>query len=182
MKPSSLVVIVRGALGVLAATGSASCFDPVHSRAVEELGDEKPGVPEGALHRPGQPCMACHGGDGPGGDFAFAGTVYQTRNSATPLVNASVSVTDSSSVSVTKTMLTNAAGNFFLEKDRWESPKLPLFVEIVSGQTSKPMLTRIGRNGGCGFCHYSNDLDDPTKGDNDPTHMPPVFLEDPPPP
>jgi hypothetical protein len=177
MRRSSLVSV---AFGALAATASASCFDPVHSRAVEELGDEKPSVPEGPLHRPGQPCMTCHGGDGPGEpDYAFAGTIYAVRNGATPLAGVTVTLTDASGV--TKTLSSNEAGNFFLEKELWESVKLPVFVELSNGTKVKPMKTRIGRNGGCAFCHYSNVLDDPTKGDNDRTHMPPVYLEELPP-
>jgi hypothetical protein len=60
------------ALG-LAAVG---CDDPVHDDAVTALGGEDPNVPIGALHRPGQPCLVCHGGSGPAAlAFSVGGTV-----------------------------------------------------------------------------------------------------------
>ena len=42
------------------------------------------GISPGPTHRAGQQCLVCHGGDGPGPDFAFAGTIYATRNDSEP--------------------------------------------------------------------------------------------------
>lgn len=159
------------------ATTMASCFDPVHSDAVDELGGEAPGVPTGETHRPGQPCTTCHGGSGPGSpDFAVAGTIYEARDSAKVLPGVTVVLTDSSNPPQTRTERSNEAGNFYIETDRW-SPTFPLFVVMkFPGEPDKKMLTRIGRNAGCAFCHYAP-LNDRTAGDDSPTHMPPVYMK-----
>lgn len=172
--PSSTSFSFRIATFV-AATAAASCLDPVHSDAVDELGGEAPGVPEGETHRPGQPCTTCHGGSGPSSrEFSVAGTIYDRRNSPTASSGVSIVLTDSSQPAQTRTEVSNEAGNFYIAKDRW-SPTFPLFVTLKLDGEEKKMLTRIGRNGGCAFCHYAP-LEDRTAGDNSPTHMPPVYM------
>ena len=54
------------------------CFvDPVHDEQVAALGPEPAGESPGPLHRPGQPCLVCHGGLGPAHQsFSVAGTVF----------------------------------------------------------------------------------------------------------
>lgn len=161
---------------LVVATATASCFDPVHSDAVDELGGETAGVPTGETHRPGQPCTTCHGGSGPASpELSVAGTIYDSRNSPTALSGVSIVLTDSSQPPQTRTEVSNAAGNFYIEQDRW-SPTFPLFVTLKFNGEEKKMLTRIGRNGGCAFCHYAP-LKDRTAGDNAPTHMPPVYMK-----
>ena len=56
----------------------AACdMDPVHANLVSQLGSEAPGIPKGEYHRAGQPCVVCHGDDGPASTkFAVAGTVF----------------------------------------------------------------------------------------------------------
>src|SRR6185437_13022232 len=77
---------------VLAPTG---CNDPVPDDEVASLGPEDPNVPPGPLHRPGQPCMACHDGTGPASlAFATAGTIFQDMPDTTPLVAGRVQITD----------------------------------------------------------------------------------------
>ena len=47
-----------------AASALAACVDESHELQVQALGAEVPGVPMGPLHRPGQPCLVCHGDQG----------------------------------------------------------------------------------------------------------------------
>lgn len=153
-------------LTALGATASTSCFDPVHSDEVDALGPEVNGVSPGPNHRPGQPCRVCHGGQGPASpEFSIAGTVYAKRGKPQPQRGVEVVVTDANGV--TKTAVSNDVGNFYIPIDAW-SPTFPVTVELNASGTVKPMITPIGRNGGCGFCHYG--------ADNEKTHMPPVFL------
>jgi hypothetical protein len=147
---------------------AAACYDPTHLDAVANLGDEPdPNVPQGANHRPGQPCLTCHGGDGPAeSEFAVAGTLYEVRGGSKPLVSGSVIVTDAKNDS--RTLRSNEAGNFFIAKSEWE-PTFPLRVAIESNEIRREMVTSIGRDGGCGTCHRS-------AGDR--SNMPGVFLRD----
>ena len=76
----------RKNLLLIAAGAVFACGDPTHDRAVEVLGGEAPGVPEGPLHRPGQPCVTCHGDSGPAsGEFSLAGTVYALLIASEPV-------------------------------------------------------------------------------------------------
>ena len=81
-------------LGLTLALASA-CYDPVHQDDVAALGDEDPNVAPGAFHRPGQPCLTCHSGSGPGDAiFSIAGTAYQVRGGTLPLDSAMITITD----------------------------------------------------------------------------------------
>lgn len=163
--------LARGAAALVAlgaAWGSTSCIDPVHSDAVAALGGEVSGQRPGPSHRPGQDCLVCHGGSGPGSpDFTVAGTVYATRGSTTPLGGVNVVLTDANNA--TKTVVSNGAGNFYITASQW-SPATPIAVKLEYGDKTKVMKSRIGGFGGCALCHYG--------ADNDPTHMPPVFMSD----
>lgn len=157
----------HAALVVALALGAA-CANPVHADAVAALGDEKPGVPTGQTHRPGQPCSVCHGGDGPGPDFAVAGTIYETRGGDQALKGVTVTLIDAKGDS--RAPVTNEAGNFYLPVEEW-SPTFPLFVTLsYPGAVAKAMETRIGGNIACAYCHHG--------ADGDPSHMPPVFLKE----
>src|SRR5450432_160855 len=58
-------LVVRAMLaGTVLVCALVGCGDPVHDTAVSALGPEAPGVPKGPLHRPGQPCVLCHGPQG----------------------------------------------------------------------------------------------------------------------
>ena len=91
MTRAGLFVIVAAAL----AAAAAGCKDPVHDDAVSALPPEDPSVPPGPLHRPGQPCLVCHDGGGPGSlVFGTAGTIFQDQTDLTPLVAATVQLSD----------------------------------------------------------------------------------------
>jgi hypothetical protein len=128
----------------------ASCMNPVHDEAVLALGDEVAGVREGPTHRPGQPCLTCHGGLGPGPEFETAGTVYDTLGSTAPAANVKVTLTDATGKTVELT--TNTVGNFYVDANRFTAT-YPLRVKIAGGGVSQPMLTRVGRRSGCADCH-----------------------------
>lgn len=150
--PASFRVLLGALLlGGLLGT-SASCMNPVHSDAVAALGDEVSGVREGPTHRPGQPCLVCHGGDGPGPDFAMAGTVYEKLGTATPSVNTEVVLTDATGS--THTEKTNSVGNFYIQANRW-TPTYPVSVLVQRDGVKQNMLTRIGRQTACATCHKS---------------------------
>lgn len=107
----------------------AGCGDPVRSNAIDALGDEAPGVKPGPLHRPGQPCVLCHDGNGPGNIvLAFGGTVYQNQSGPRiPMVGAIVHFRDS--VGRNYWTATNCAGNFFVVDGDY-TPSWPVFVKI----------------------------------------------------
>jgi hypothetical protein len=122
-----------------------SACDPVVDNAVDQLGDEKPGVKTGPFHRPGQPCLLCHDGD-----FSIAGTVFERPKGTAPAANAVVVLENADGSK--RQVETNAAGNFYLESEHYR-PIFPLKVEVqYRGQTAT-MHTLIGREGSCGACH-----------------------------
>ena len=156
-------------------SGLSSCGDPVHEAEVNALGPEAPGVPHGPTHRPGQPCLTCHGGLGPGNPtFVVAGTIYLNEyvpgtSSYAPLVGGDVHLVDANGL--TYDAITNSVGNFYVTQDEW-SPTFPLGnvhpdgsptgIDISvapAGQPTNatPMTTSIDRGGvyaSCAYCHF----------------------------
>ena len=164
-RPARVVALM---LAVAGASASTSCIDPVHSDAVAALGSETAGVGRGPRHRPGQPCLTCHGGMGPASpEFSVAGTVYTARDGAAPLGGVTVAVTDARNE--TRLLVSNDAGNFYIAAANW-APVTPLSVQLQYGGKTKVMKSHIGGTGACAVCHYG--------ADNQPTHMPPVFMSD----
>jgi hypothetical protein len=127
----------------------AACEDPVHDGWVDALGPEQGST--GPTHRPGQPCLACHGGSGPGKQqFAFGGTVYkEDKEDGFPGVD--VQLTDASGA--VRHVTTNEVGNFYLSHDDWE-PIYPVHVSISIQDVKADMGTHIGRDGSCASCHF----------------------------
>jgi hypothetical protein len=140
-------------LVVLALSALVACVDATHDEQVQALGDETPGVPRGPLHRPGQPCLTCHGGLGPAShQFSVGGTVYAVRAQSAPAVGAQVQIEDINGSVYTAT--TNAAGNFYVPIDTWQ-PTYPTQMQVSLGGLSQQMATHAGRNGSCAGCHTS---------------------------
>jgi len=135
------------ALGALVLTCS---LDPVHDEAMADLGGEAPGVPQGPLHRPGQPCLVCHDGSAASPAMSVGGTIYAVLGNQAPLAGASVVLTAEDGSMFTAT--TNAAGNFYVEQTRWQ-PVYPLRVSVGFGGLTAVMTTIIGRDGSCATCH-----------------------------
>jgi hypothetical protein len=140
----------------VAVAALSACSDPVHTHQVDALGGEQPGVPEGPLHRPGQPCNVCHGEYGPAdSEFAFAGTVYVDSVGKVPLPDARVTLIDAKG----KTYETgaNCVGNFFIMKTDYQ-PTWPVWTTIFYGMMGgqpipKEMSSPIQREGSCATCH-----------------------------
>jgi hypothetical protein len=154
------MVIVSRARLVLLAAGSAAafaCADPVHDQTVDSLGPETPGVPPGPLHRPGQPCLACHGGDGPASlQFSVGGTVYAVRDQPAPALGPCVQIEDIDGDFWTSAP-TNDAGNFFVAETDF-APNFPIRLSLVtcsSGVILQQMQTYAARDGSCADCHSS---------------------------
>jgi hypothetical protein len=148
----------------LACAAVGACGDPVHDNEVTALGPEAPGVSPGPEHRPGQPCLVCHGGEGPASaQFSFGGTVYQIPVAKVGYEGATVQITDVNKNVATAT--TNSVGNFYILASDF-TPTYPVDVELEQGSSyNNPMLTHIGRNGSCAWCHF-----DPT-GPSTPGHV-----------
>jgi hypothetical protein len=144
-----LALAALTASGAFAALASTAC-DPVHDEAVTSLGDEKAGVSPGPLHRPGQPCLVCHGGSGPGPDFTMGGTVFQTKGSETPVQGATVHI--ESKNGETHDSVTNEVGNFYFSSREF-IPTYPLVVTVSKGEVTQKMSTHVGRDGSCAGCH-----------------------------
>ena len=136
----------------LALVALAGCQDPVHNGEVDALGPESPGVSPGPLHRPGQPCLTCHGGSGPAAtQFTMGGTIYQSAADKTPLGGATVEITDPNNNKFD--VETNAAGNFFITPSDF-NPGYPAHATVSYNGVTATMLTHIGRDGSCSDCHF----------------------------
>lgn len=146
---SSTIVLVAAAAASLAAL---AC-DPVRSDAVDALGGNTPGVRNGPLHRPGQPCLLCHDGAlGNPQQFSVAGTVYVDADGQTPAENAVVTLTPAKGAAYKTT--TNAAGNFYIRPNEL-TPTYPMQVSVTYNGTSVDMTALVGRDGSCAGCHKS---------------------------
>jgi hypothetical protein len=134
-----------------------ACGDPIQSNLEADLGPESPKVRPGPLHRPGQPCTVCHGdnyGFGAPPKWSVAGTVYTALNVADPATTATVTITDANGKK--QALVTNAAGNFYVDTKRF-APVYPLRVTVEApGHAPAPMKTLINGSGSCADCHRGN--------------------------
>jgi len=158
MSPLGLALL----LVPLAAVAAACDADPVHTAAVNALGPEVQGIPKGEYHRAGQPCVTCHGGEGPANTvFTLAGTVfYGPANTSPPIGvgNVSVVLEDDSLSQPPGPITTNCVGNFYIQSSDWPGhPEFPVLVSIQGqpeNQNLAPaMQSHIGRDGSCSDCH-----------------------------
>jgi cytochrome c553 len=158
MRPAKVATLLAAGLG-LTALAAACNTDPVHSDAVNALGPEVSGIPQGQYHRAGQPCVTCHGDEGPAStQFTMAGTVfYGPANTANPIGVGNVMVTLEDDTQSVYTAVTNCVGNFWVTSDQWPGhPQFPVLVTIAGtvGTYSAPsMQSHIGRTGSCADCH-----------------------------
>jgi hypothetical protein len=130
----------------------AACVDEEHELQVGALGGEAPGVSPGPLHRPGQPCLVCHGSEGPSShSFVIAGTVYAVQGQSAPAPGVQVFLEDQTGSTVS--LNTNEAGNFYIPTGEW-SPIFPMWVpQMTMGQNGTAMQTHIARAQSCADCH-----------------------------
>jgi hypothetical protein len=156
---------VLGIAGVAAGVAGSACVDTVHDNEVAALGPEV-GSP-GPDHRPGQPCLVCHGGSGPASLVLSAGgTVVDTQGQSAPAAGAIVIIEDIDGNFHSSTTTDN--GNFFVTATDFK-PHYPTQMTVTSadGTISQSMLTHSSREGSCAACHQ------PTVG---PTSPGPVYL------
>jgi hypothetical protein len=160
---------VRAAAALLLALAVCGCYPfPPEAETADALGPEAPGVSTGPLHRPGQPCLVCHGDNYQRGGVVFevAGTVYRRAGDEDGQVGADVVMTDADGR--TFTARTNLAGNFTVEVDTALSaprqrdegqldidfaPTFPLVVEVDADGEERHMRSAIYREGSCSACH-----------------------------
>ena len=140
-------------LAIGAVLVSVGCGDPVHDQLVTSLGAEDPSVAPGPTHRPGQPCLACHGDLGPAKlAFTIGGTAYAVQGKPLPLVGGIVQVGGQDGHSVNLT--TNVAGNFFVTSSDFV-PTYPTrnFVWSADAKQQAVMFSLANREGSCATCH-----------------------------
>jgi len=154
--------VTLAAFGLSAAL--SGCANPVQDARIAELGPEDPGVPPSEIHRPGQPCLLCHGPyKGAGPEMSVAGTIYGYSWDANnpdpiPVEGVTIEISDSNGTAPATPPKTNCAGNFYLTTTDY-NPSFPLRVAIrypVDGEKDgqrHSMGTRISRDGSCGSCH-----------------------------
>jgi hypothetical protein len=127
------------------------CADPTKEAAIEALGGEALGVPEGPLHRPGQPCILCHDGD-TAREMAIAGTVYWALDSRAPAPGTRVDMADS--VGNKQVAITNCAGNFFVLPEDLVV-QYPFWVKLSApGASEITMDSPVNGDGSCATCHH----------------------------
>jgi hypothetical protein len=152
MSPSDHRLIVASlSLALACAPAVLAPVDPEREARVAALGPEDPRVPEGPLHRPGQPCALCHDGRDEAAAFTVAGTVYRDIASSVPLVDGDVALVDSAGNRFTSR--TNCVGNFYTSKYQF-NPVLPFWVTVRLGANESPMESPIHREASCATCHF----------------------------
>lgn len=127
----------------------AACGDPTRDALIAQLGDEDPGVPEGPLHRPGQPCGVCHDGAAARA-IAIGGTVFWTVDSDAPAPGVEVRLVDEGGAE--QLAITNCAGNFFVLPEELDVD-MPFWVEVGAGDAAIPMDSPVNGDGSCASCH-----------------------------
>lgn len=152
----------------LIAAPLGGCEDPVTQEQIDALGPESPDVLPGPQHRPGQPCMYCHGSAGPASRFTAAGTIYRAPSSEQRSGGVEVRLIDAAHRP--HIAYTNCAGNFFVMPQEYE-PVMPLWVSVYEPRQMllSDMESAMNRDGNCGACHQAQ---------KSPTSAGRVFLSD----
>ena len=114
-----------------------------------DLGPESPAIPEGPLHRAGQPCLACHDGAA-ATEFAVAGTIHERADSPKPIADVLLRMVDARGA--TYETATNCAGNFFVRPGDY-SPEYPMWVAIEREGFRQEMESPVNGEGSCAACH-----------------------------
>lgn len=157
------VLAVRCPVMLLSVFGS--CGDPVREARIAALGPEAPGTAPGALHRPGQPCLACH--DGEQADiphYTIAGTIYEALGHEVAAPGVRVRLVDARGERFETE--TNCAGNFFVTRGELR-PVFPVWTSLVLEDYQIDMQSPIGRDGSCASCHAKQ----PSPSATDPVYL-----------
>ncbi len=140
------------------------CGDPYRDRLLDGLPDEDPKFRPGELHRPGQPCLACHSDYGGAPEFSLGGTIFSgSEPTETPSLLGGYTVRVYDSEGQTRDLLSNSCGNFYIRRADWD-PAFPLRAELYEDNPAKPgkliqvtvMSSRIAREGSCAGCHVGH--------------------------
>lgn len=142
--------LVAAWLTLAIASGCAG-FDPLVDAEMAALGPEAPGVPEGPLHRPGQPCGVCHREGGEDPVFAYAGTVYRDPIEKIAVPDATVVFIDAGGRTFTTT--TNCVGTFYVKRGEFLATP-PVWVSVQRIEFPWKMESPIHREVSCAKCHY----------------------------
>lgn len=136
--------------------------------------DQGPGEDGDEEHRPGQPCLVCHGAAyHPGNDvFVLAGTVYPTVDAPDDRGLEGVEVSFIDDAGHEFFALTNRVGNFMVEvrsgleapqqrargrlRIPWE-PVFPVSVAVLYQSEDVSMESLIWRDGSCAACHQGSE-------------------------
>ncbi len=158
-RSSPLHAVLPLALLALPAAALSCRYDPVPQEIIDDLGPEQ-GTAD-ANHRPGQPCVVCHGPyGGVSPQMAFGGTLFAIDPDAGGIVPApGVNVVVFDSAGDSRKSCSGPSGNFYLEEKDWEEVAYPLTVRAGS----VPMTSLIGRDASCGACHKIPDPEDPER-------------------
>ena len=140
---------------LLAASSGCAGFDPFGDPVLDAerdaLGPEAPNVPQGPLHRAGQPCAVCHHEGGEDPTFAFAGTVYRDPMEKIAVADAMVLLTDDAGHTFMTT--TNCVGNFYVKTGEFQATP-PVWASVQRIDFPWKMESPIHREASCAKCHY----------------------------
>ena len=146
-------------LSVLLAT-VWGCSDPLKEGIVASLGPEDAGFGTNEIHRPGQPCVACHSTyEGAKPIMSIGGTLFTDpilEGDLKLVPEHTIRLIDSEGTIVEK--ISNRCGNFFTTLDEFD-PAYPVRAELYGPGADDSlvsivvMASRIGRDGSCGSCH-----------------------------
>jgi hypothetical protein len=156
-------------LSLPAALLLAACGNPVLDGKIAALGGEVTGVQPSEYHRPGQPCLDCHGVYGGASPrMSIAGTIFAApiEKLPTPVEDVNIVITDAfgskngaSPTQPPPPKKTNCVGNFFFSTDDFD-PGFPLEAKIECpmapgsmNTNARYMSSRVSREGSCGTCH-----------------------------
>lgn len=150
----------------------AGCGNPAIDTITATLGDEDPNVRPNKNHRPGQPCLACHGpyyGASP--RMSVAGTVFASPSAVDPIPvpNVQIRLFDTNGTAELLQIFSECSGNFYVNysDEKGQALFFPLAVRIecpepedTSASAPKPihlsMQSRVSREGSCNACHRGN--------------------------
>lgn len=133
----------------IAALLVSGCLPTPPEELQPAIGDDDGG--NNSRHRPGEPCLLCHGQDVPlpNPEFTVAGTVYDEIDAPSDEGLGGVEVIIVDADDRRWTTVSNRAGNFYFSRKL----PYPLTVKIKRGDVVSTMQTRIWRNGSCAHCH-----------------------------
>jgi len=125
--------------------------DPVQDAERDALGPEDPNIPQGPLHRAGQPCAVCHREGGEDPTFVFAGTVYRDPVEKIAVADAMVVLTDAAGHTFMTT--TNCVGTFYVKTGEFRVTP-PVWASVQRIDFPWKMESPIHREASCAKCHY----------------------------